>query len=294
MFLGLVVNPEQSIGSMLPILLRQMAIGAVGGFVFGWISKTTINRIDLDFEGLYSVLMIALAYITFSVTDLLGGNGFLAVYLCAVYLGNHDFIHKRTVLKMFDGLAWLMQIILFLTLTLGLLVFPSHIVPIVGLGLLISAFLMLVARPLNVLLALSFFKMKFRRRVYVSWAGLRGAVPIVFATYPLLAGIEKAGMIFNLVFFISLTSVLVQGTTLSLMAKWLQVALPQTKQPAPANLGFFEKVKTALTEIRVPAQSAVVGKKVVQLGFPQGAVIAMLHRDGAYKHQCFFSSNLKR
>ncbi len=122
MFLGLVVNPEQSLWSMLPILLRQMVVGAAGGFVFGWVSKITINRIDLDFEGLYSVLVIALAYITFSVTNSLGGNGFLAVYLCAVYLGNHDFIHKKTILKMFDGLAWLMQIILFLTL--GLLVFP--------------------------------------------------------------------------------------------------------------------------------------------------------------------------
>ncbi len=280
MFLGQVVNPEQSLWSVLPILLRQMVIGAAGGFAFGWISKRTINRINLDFEGLYTVLVIALAYITFSVTDFLGGNGFLAVYLCAVYLGNRDFIHKKTILKMFDGLAWLMQIVLFLTL--GLLVFPSQIVPIVGLGLLISAFLILVARPLSVLLALSFFRMKFRRRMYVSWAGLRGAVPIVFATYPLLAGVEKAGMIFNLVFFVSVTSVVVQGSTLSQMARWLQVALPKTKSPPPINLGLFDRLKTALTEIRIPADSAAVGKKIVHLGFPRGAVIAMLHRNDVY------------
>ncbi len=280
-FLGLVVNPEQSVWSMIPVFVQQMGVGALGGMAFGWVSKRVINRIDLDFEGLYTVLMIALAYITFSVTDFLGGNGFLAVYLCAVYLGNHDFMHKRTILKMFDGLAWLMQIVLFLTL--GLLVFPSHIVPVIGLGVLISVFLILVARPLSVLLALSMFRMKFRRRMYISWAGLRGAVPIVFATYPLLAGIDKAGMIFNLVFFISLTSVLIQGTTLSVMARWLNVALPEeAKQKTPADLFLSDRVKTALAEIRIPADSFAVGKKIVHLEFPPSTIIAMIERDAAY------------
>src|SRR5690606_16093940 len=126
-------------------------------------------------------------------------------------------------LRMFDGLAWLMQIVLFLTL--GLLVYPSQILEVIGIGILISGFLILVARPASVFISLLPFKMKLRRRLYVSWVGLRGAVPIVFATYPLLAGIEKANMIFNIVFFISLTSVLIQGTTLSVVAKWLHVAL---------------------------------------------------------------------
>src|SRR5690606_19946278 len=121
-------------------------------------------------------------------------------------------IHKNTILNMFDGLAWLTQIILFLTL--GLLVFPSHILPVFGVGVLISGFLILVARPISVLLALVPFKMKPRRRAYVAWVGLRGAVPIVFATYPMLAGIEKADMIFNIVLFISVTSVLIQGTSI--------------------------------------------------------------------------------
>jgi cell volume regulation protein A len=144
---------------------------------------------------------------------------------------------------MFDGLAWLMQIVLFLTL--GLLVFPSHIVPVIGIGILVSLFLILVARPLGVFLSLIPFKMKLRRRLYISWVGLRGAVPIVFATYPLLAGIEKADMIFDIVFFISLTSVLIQGTTLTKIAKWLHVALPEKAKPkAPVDIFLSEHAKT--------------------------------------------------
>ena len=163
-----------------------------------------------DYKMLKSFLQKRVVYITFSATDFVGGNGFLAIYICAVYLGNQDLIHKKTILKMFDGLAWLMQIVLFLTL--GLLVFPSQIIPYIGVGLLISLFLIVIARPVGVFLSLIFFKMKLRRRFYISWVGLRGAVPIVFATYPLLAGIERANIIFNIVFFISVTSILIQGT----------------------------------------------------------------------------------
>lgn len=280
-FLGLVVDQDQSVVSMVPIFLKQMIIGGIGGFLFGKVSKIVINRIDLDFEGLYPVLVISLMYITFSATDFIGGNGFLAVYLCAVYLGNQDLIHKKSILRMFDGLAWLMQIVLFLTL--GLLVYPSQIWEVVGIGMLISAFLILVARPASVFLSLLPFKMKIRRRLYISWVGLRGAVPIVFATYPLLAGIEKANMIFNIVFFISLTSVLIQGTTLSVIAKWLHVALPMKVKPrAPIDVLLSESAKTAMAEILIPDDSFAVDKKIVSLEFPRSAIIAMIKRDEAY------------
>lgn len=280
-FLSLVINQDQSATSMIPVFFLQMIIGGIGGFLFGKLTKLVINKIDLDFEGLYPVLVIAMMYITFSATDVVGGNGFLAVYLCAVYLGNQDLIHKKTILKMFDGLAWLMQIVLFLTL--GLLVYPSHILPVVGIGMLISAFLILVARPVSVFIGLIPFKMKLRRRLYISWAGLRGAVPIVFATYPLLAGIEKAEMIFNIVFFISVTSVLIQGTTLPLMARWLRVALPEKVKPKdPVDVFLSESAKTAMAEIAVPENSFAVNKKIVDLVFPKTAIIAMIIRDDAY------------
>jgi len=280
-FLTLVLNPEQNLLSILPFFLLQMVVGGLAGFGFGKLTKLIINRLQLGFEGLYPVMVIALMFIAFSATDFVGGNGFLAIYICAVYLGNQDLIHKKTIIQMYDGLAWLMQIVLFLTL--GLLVFPSEIVPVLGLGMLISIFLILVARPIGVFLSLLFFKMKLRRRFYISWVGLRGAAPIVFATYPLLAGVEKAGMIFNIVFFISVTSVLIQGTTLGVLAKWLNVALPdKAKIPYPTDVLMAENPKTAMKEIKVGEGCYAVDKKIVRLNFPDNAIIAMIKRNGSY------------
>lgn len=280
-FLTLVLHQDQSVISIIPLFFKQMILGAVAGFAFGILSKFILNNINLDFEGLYPVLVIALMFITFSATDFVGGNGFLAIYICAVYLGNQNFIHKKTILKIYDGLAWLMQIVLFLTL--GLLVFPSQIVPYIGIGLLISVFLILVARPLSVFISLAFFKMKFTRRLYISWVGLRGAVPIVFATYPLLAGIEKANMIFNIVFFISVTSVLIQGTTLSVFAKWLNVALPEKSKVFNEIDNFIlDLPKTSLQEFIVLPDFFSVNKKIVDLNFPNSAFIVMIKRDKEY------------
>ncbi|AUC23830.1 K+/H+ antiporter [Polaribacter sejongensis] len=280
-FLTLVINQDLSIASIIPTFFQQMIFGGIAGFGFGKLSVFIINKIKLDFEGLYPVLVIALMFITFSATGALGGNGFLAIYICAVYLGNHDLIHKSTILKMFDGMAWLMQIVLFLTL--GLLVFPSEIIPYMGVGILISIFLILIARPISVFISLLFFKMKLRRRLYISWVGLRGAVPIVFATYPLLAGIDKANVIFNIVFFISVTSVLIQGTTLSLFSKWLNVALPEKLSPVAENDRYILNLpKSAMKELKIPANSTAVNKRIVDLHFPTCAFISMIKRDGKF------------
>lgn len=280
-FLGIVLEPEKSAWSIVPLFFQQIIIGAVGGFLFGFLSKHLINRIKLDYEGLYDVLVIALMFLTFSVTDTIGGNGFLAIYLAAIYLGNHDFIHKNSILKAFDGHAWLMQIVLFLTL--GLLVFPSQVFPIMGLGLAISIFLIIAARPLSVFLTLIPFKMKIRRRLYISWVGLRGAVPIVFATFPLIAGIEKANMIFNIVFFISVTSVLIQGTTMPALAKWLRVSLPEKAKPrTPRDRLLEDSVNTVLSEFVLSDHCPAIGKKLVELRLPETSIIAMIKRNGKY------------
>ncbi len=280
-FLTLVVNQDQTVASIIPLFLQQMILGGVAGFVFGKISKYVINYIKLDFEGLYPVLVIALMFITFSATDFVGGNGFLAIYICAVYLGNQDLIHKKAIIKFYDGFAWLMQIVLFLTL--GLLVFPSEIVPYMGIGLLISLFLIVVARPLSVFISLMFFKMKLRRRIYISWVGLRGAAPIVFATYPLLAGIDKADMIFNIVFFISVTSILIQGTTLTVVAKWLHLALPDNlKKVTEVDRLILNLPKSTLKEFVVSADYYSIGKRIVDLNFPSSTFIIMIKRNGQY------------
>lgn len=280
-FLTLVVHQDMSIVSIIPLFLQQMVFGAILGYVFGRISKLIINRIKLDFEGLYPVLVIALMFLTFSATNFVGGNGFLAIYICAVYLGNQNLIHKRTILKVYDGLAWLMQIVLFLTL--GLLVFPSHILPVVGIGLLVSVFLIIIARPLSVFLSLLPFKMPIRSRFYISWVGLRGAVPIVFATYPLLAGIDKADMIFNIVFFVSVSSVLLQGTTLGIVAKWLGVADKKKETTSSSSEVFKAEYPTAsMQEIIIAPNAYAVNKTIAELSFPKSANIAMIHRDGNY------------
>lgn len=280
-FLGLVTSPNTSIWELLLLFVQQMSLGAILGLGFGWLSIHAINKINLGFDGLYPALVIALMFITFSFTDLIGGNGFLSVYLCAVYIGNHDFIHKKTILKIYDGVAWLMQIVLFLTL--GLLVNPVDVWPLAGLGLAASLFLIFVSRPIGVFVSMLPFQMKNRRRWYVSWVGLRGAVPIVFATYPLIAGIDKAPIIFNVVFFISVTSVLIQGTTLSKVAAWLKVALPEKAKPiSPLDSFLKETPKTAMVEIHIPMENEIVGKKILEIGFPQNAIIAMIKRNNNY------------
>lgn len=279
--MGLITTGEQSVITIIPLFVKQMVIGTAVGLLTGKLGKELINRISLDYVGLYPVMVIALMFFTFSITEFFGGNGFLAIYLSAIYLGNQYLIHKKTIMQVFDGLAWLMQIVLFLTL--GLLVFPSQIVPVLGTGLLVSAFLMFVARPFSVYACLIPFRLKMKTISFISWVGLRGAVPIVFATYPLLAGIEKSQMIFNLVFFISLTSVLMQGTTLRYFAKWLHVIVPEkAKQRTPPDIELSDTMKSELTEIEIDEKSPAAGKRILEIGFPRAALIALIKRKGSF------------
>jgi len=261
--------------------LKEFILGAAIGFSMGKASVWLVNNIKLETEGLYPVLTLGLAIFTYSLTHAIGGNGFLAIYLCAIIMGNSKMVHKRSLIKFYDGQAWLMQIILFLTL--GLLVFPSKVVPLIGMGLLISAFLIFVARPLAVFVSLSFFKSNTRSKLFLSWVGLRGSVPIVFATYPLLASFPKSELIFNLVFFISITSVLLQGTTLSYVAKLLHVTIPQkAKRRTGLDFELTDKIKTAMEEIRIPDDAPVIGKRIVELGTPATINILSIERAGVY------------
>ncbi len=279
--ISFMMQGDVSIGTLVFNFMFQMVLGAIAGVFLGKGMSIIINKIQLDTEGLYPVLVMAMVFFTYSLTHQIGGNGFLAVYLSGLVLGNSDFLHKKSLVRFYDGQAWLMQIVMFLTL--GLLVFPSAIYPIMGMGLLISGVLILVARPLAVFISLHFFKMKTRHKLFISWVGLRGAVPIVFATYPMLEGVDKSGMIFNLVFFISVTSVLIQGTTLPLVARWLHVEAPQKKKRLTVlDLDLSDTMKSELIEVMIPAESRVVGKPIVKLGFPQDSMIVLLSRAGKY------------
>lgn len=276
--IGLLTIPGASPVSLIPMFIQQMLLGAVLGYLFGRIAVTLLNRVNLEYEGLYPVLTIGLVLVTYSLTDLVGGNGFLAVFLAGLVLGNSNFIHKRSLLRFHDGLAWLMQIVMFLTL--GLLVFPSRLLPIAGQGLLLSIFLILIARPIGVFISLLPMRIGLHDKAMVGWVGLRGAVPIILATFPLLAGIPAAGIIFNLVFFIVLTSVLLQGTSIPLVARWLGVDEAVRIRPrAPLEFEPTQGISGDLVEIEISADSAVVGKQIVELGLPAGALFVLIGRD---------------
>lgn len=281
-FTYLVTEPEASVLSLIPKFFQGMVLGAGCGYLSGRLMTWTVNKIHLNIEGLYPVLILSLVFFTFSFTDAIGGNGFLAVYMSAIILGNSNFIHKKSLMKFYDGQSWLMQIVMFLTL--GLLVFPHKIVPIIPEGILIAAFLILIARPASVFIALSFSKgLSLRKKFFISWVGLRGAAPIVFATYPLLAGVDYSDTIFNLVFFISVSSVLLQGTTLSVMAKWLHVGVPEKiKRRFPLDIELNDDFKSELIELDIPEDSPAVGKAVVELKLPKTALIVLAYRNGKY------------
>lgn len=276
-FIHLLSKPDSSAGFLIPMFLWQMALGAMGGYAAGKAAILIINHIKLEYEGLYPALTISLTLLTYGGITWLGGNGFLAIYIAGLMMGNSNFIHKKSLIRFHDGLAWLMQICMFLTL--GLLVFPSRLVSVLGSSLLITAFLMIVGRPISVFLSLLFSPLRLREKTLVSWVGLRGAVPIILATFPLLAGIREAETIFNIVFFIVITSVLLQGTSIPLVARWLKAdapLIPASQIPLEFNPSC--DWKSEILEIRVPQNSPAVGKQILELGLPEGALIILVSK----------------
>jgi len=275
------VNAEIPGGNIFIFFGLQLFVGVAVGYLLGRSIDWFVNHIELEYDGLYSVLILAMAFLTYSLADTLKGNGFLAVYIAAVYLGNKAFIHKKSILRFFDGLAWLMQIVMFIAL--GLLVFPSEMLPITGIGLLVAAVLIFVARPTGVFLSLIPFKMTFKDRIFISWVGLRGAVPIVFATYPLMMGVERSSTIFNIVFFVVVTSILIQGTSFTYIAKWLGLTRPSaTKTRYPLEIERRNDFHNELVELIIPEGCFSDGKSVVELGIPPNALIVLINRDGKF------------
>lgn len=280
-FVQVLTQPDLSPAGLLLLFGLQMPLGAAVGLAAGKGIVLLVNRLNLGYEGLYPVLTLALVLLTYSLTNLIGGNGFLAVYLAGILVGNHDFLHKRSLLRFHDGMAWLMQIAMFLTL--GLLVFPSRLVPVIGPGLLAAAWLMLVARPLSVFACLLPTRLSLREKVFVSWVGLRGAVPIVLATFPLLAKASHADFMFNMVFFVVLASVLVQGTSIPLVARWLGLDAPLVPQRIfPLEYNPTAGLKSELRELGIPADSPAVGKSLVALRLPAEALVVLIARGNEY------------
>ena len=276
--IGIIKYSHHSLENFLSSFVLNIVLGFLIGWLFGRGIVLVINHAKLAYEGLYPTLLFSMIFLTYTTADAIGGNGFLAVYLAGIIAGNTNLIHKNTLKNFLEGFVWLMQIVMFLTL--GLLVFPSHIVPIIGVGLLVSLVLMFIARPLSVWLCLSFSKFNWREKTLISWVGLRGAVPIILATFPLLAGIPKAELIFNIVFFIVLTSILLQGTTVSLVARWLKVDAPSKKKTdQPIQLTDKKLIQAQLEDVIVPYGSVVHGKSIIEIRLPPQFLIVLICRD---------------
>ncbi|GAB1373555.1 potassium/proton antiporter [Bacteroidales bacterium] len=262
------------------ILLLQLLIGAILGLLLGKLAVFIINRIKIGNDSLYPILVFTFCIFIFSATYFAKGNGFLAVYIGGLVIGNSKFVHKRTSMSFFDGLAWLFQLIMFLTL--GLLVNPHELVPIIVPGLIISLLMIVFTRPLTVFLCLlPFRKMPLKDKTYVSWVGLRGAVPIIFAIYPLAAEVPHARLIFNIVFFCTLVSLIVQGTSLPLIARWLNLAeKPQRKSGSRTfDIAFSSDIKSTTTEIEVTSGMLKHGNRLMDIDFPDKTLVVMVKRD---------------
>ena len=280
-FIYLIKSPDVSIIDTVWMLVRSITLGSIAGFLFGRGMLWLLNHIKLDTEGLYPVLSLAMCMLTFAATDMIGGNGFLAIYIAAVILGNNGFVHKKSLTRFHDGVAWLMQVVMFIML--GLLVTPSNIVPVIGVGILVSVFMIFVARPAMVFILMHFSRFTTKDKLFISWGGLRGAVPIVFASYALVEGVPFSETIFNIVFFISIASVLLQGTLLPYMSKKLELALPQSDAIShPLDYEITDSFKSEMTEVRVDKDSTADGVKIVDMNIPHSVMIILIYREGKY------------
>ncbi len=261
-------------------LVVQLLIGAVGGYLLGRFAVLLVNRINLDNDSLYPILIMTLAFLFFAGITLCKGNGYLAVYVAGLVVGNSKVLHKKRIATFFDGFVWLWQIVMFLLL--GLLVNPHELLPVAGIGVLIGVFMIIFARPISMFLCLIPFKsFSIKGKLYISWVGLRGAVPIIFATYPVIAGVEHAGVFFNIVFFITILSLLVQGTTVTQVARWLGL-VDKNAPESVFDIELPDNIKSAMSEILLTPEVLKHGNKLMNLNLPDHTLAAMVERDGKY------------
>lgn len=278
-FLGLASGEGHSILGLVPLFFRQMAVGAIAGWVSGQGAILLINRLKLEYDGLYPVLSLGWIMLTFAITQVLGGSGFLAVCVTGVIVGNAHILHRRSLVHFHEGIAWLGQIGMFLTM--GLLIDPAEIRNVAARGIGLSGFVVFVARPISVFLSLPGKRYGTREKWMIAWGGLRGAVPIILASYVLATGIPKAFEIFNLVFFVTFFSVLLQGTLIPVVARWLKVNSPfREKYKFPIEFNPHKDLRNELVEISVPSGTAAVGKSLVELNLPKDVLVVLIQKKG--------------
>ncbi|MDX8046883.1 potassium/proton antiporter [Gracilibacillus sp. S3-1-1] len=279
-FIELITNEQSSYFMLIGSFVWQMVAGIIIGLLLGFVAVYSINKINLDSSGLYPVFGLAFAFLTFSLTDIVQGSGLLAVYVLAVYIGNAEISYRHSIFRFNEGIAWIAQILMFTIL--GLLVFPSDLftLDIIWKGLVISLILILLARPIAVFI--STFKLGYtvKEKAFLSWAGLKGAVPIVLATFPMVAELEHGRLFFNVVFFVVLISALIQGSTISILAEKLGLSGRTRTEPMHSlELISIGKANAEMIEFEVQDQAALVEKQLVDIDFPKDTLISALIRN---------------
>ena len=258
-------------------ILIQFAVGGIIGWLLGKFSVWLNNKINLSNGSLYPILLLSLIFITFIITDRLKGNGYLAVYIAGVVVGNNKLVFRKETDTFMNGLTWLVQIVMFLTL--GLLVNPHEMLAIAPVALLIGLFMIIVARPLSVFACLlPFREISLHARTIVSWVGLRGAVPIIFATYPVVAEIPGADQIFNIVFFITLVSLIFQGMTIAKVARMLHLDLPEEKTGNEFGIELPDEIDSQLMDQTLTAEMLENGNRLMDMNIPKGTLVMIIKR----------------
>lgn len=269
------------IGLLVKDLLVQFFVGGVMGYAFGRLAVWLINKVNLSNGSLYPILLLSLVFITFTITDLLHGNGYLAVYILGVIVGNARLVFRKEINTFMNGLTWFSQIVMFLSL--GLLVNPHEMLGVSVCAMLIGLFMIFVARPLTVMLCLlPFRQMTFKAKCFVSWVGLRGAVPIIFATYPVVSEIPGSQVIFNIVFFITLLSLIFQGMTIAPVAKWLSLDLPEEKEGNEFGVEIPEEIDSQLTDVTLTPEMLEDGNRLMDMNIAPGTLVMLVKRGSEF------------
>ncbi|MCA9160105.1 MAG: potassium/proton antiporter, partial [Planctomycetales bacterium] len=263
---------------LLALFLNQIVLGSVVGLLVGWVGSWMLRHIRLEAAGLYPVMATAFGLTSFGLAAAIGGSGFLSVYLTGIVIGNRRPVFHRGILLFHDAMAWICQILMFTAL--GILSFPSRLMDVAMPALAIAAVLIFVARPIAVFLCAAPFKFARSELCFLSWVGLKGAVPITLATFPMLANLQGATVMFNVVFFVVLVSALVQGWTLPAVARYLKLEVPMRRQPpVTLEISSLRNVDGDIVDYFVDEGCRAAGTMIKNLALPEGVVIALIVRD---------------
>ncbi|NDW11938.1 potassium/proton antiporter [Bacteroides sp. 214] len=272
-----ILSGGMQLGGILGSFFIQFIVGALAGYLLGKLAVWMLNRLNIDNYSLYPILLLAFCFFTFSFTDRLYGNGYLAVYIAGIIVGNSKIPYRKDTAKFMDGLSWLFQIIMFLTL--GLLVNPHELLSVALVASLIGIFMILVGRPLTVFLCLlPFKKITTNSRIFISWVGLRGAVPIIFATYPVVDNVPGSNIIFNIVFFITILSLIIQGTTIPFFARKLNLSMPIPKTGNDFGIELPEEIDSKLLDMTITKEMLEDADTLKDMNLPKGTLVMMVKR----------------